>query len=339
MNKSSKLPRIAPSSLQDHGSDERLDRIWSRLDSNLESRPARARGALWWAPATLVIVFGAGVLVGSRWTSGAGASAPSLAPEAAQPASTSQTAPASPPPAEPTLPSLDGQRSAPAPRTLRAAPPLSPTSLLVPELSPTSPPTLVLPPAGPPEWQRRAQQGQYAAAARLIEQSGGFGSVIGQGSAEQLMILVEVARATGQRARAVEALRRVLERFPSDPNAPIAALTLGNLLEAMGDRAGAQKAFAAYRSLSPKGDFAEDALARQVEAATEHGDLELAKKLLEQYEKDFPSGRRLRDLKAQLAAKSGKAEPAGGSSPAAASEEDTPASEPDEDDLGGAPNP
>ncbi len=332
MNKSPKLPPVDASSLQEHGSDPRIERIWSRLQPNLEARPSRPRAALWWAPAAAVIVFGAGVFVGSRWTTQGVEVATPLTAEPVFRGDEAQAAPASPSPAEVIAPPEDPHKASPVHRAPRAVihTEEEPSSLVETPLN--SPPTLVLPPAGPPDWQHRAKRGEYAAAARLVEQQGGFPATIARSSAEQLMILVEVARATGQRPRAIEALRRVLEQFPSDPNAPLAALTLGNLLEASGDRAGAQKAFAAYRSLSPKGDFAEDALVRQVEAATEQGDLELARKLLEQYEKDFPTGRRLRELKAQLAKKSGKAEPA---VPAAPVEEDeTPASDSEEDELG-----
>jgi hypothetical protein len=73
------------------------------------------------------------------------------------------------------------------------------------------------------------------------------------------------------------------------------------MLDAAGDRKGANEAFAMYRRLSPKGEFAEDTLARQIDAAIERGDLPLARKLADQYATDFPSGRRLGEIKKQLA--------------------------------------
>ncbi len=99
-----------------------------------------------------------------------------------------------------------------------------------------------------------------------------------------------------------------------------------------GDRAGAAKAYAAYRALSPKGDFAEDALARQVEAAVQAGNVDSAKKLAEQYEKDFPKGRRLRDIRAQVAKLAGEAAPElDGDGGASKSEDDTPSTESDDE--------
>jgi outer membrane protein assembly factor BamD (BamD/ComL family) len=73
------------------------------------------------------------------------------------------------------------------------------------------------------------------------------------------------------------------------------------MLHQAGDYLAAAQAYALNRRLSPKGDFAEDALARQFEAAAEQGDLDQAKKLAEQYAKDFPNGRRAEAIREQLA--------------------------------------
>ena len=72
------------------------------------------------------------------------------------------------------------------------------------------------------------------------------------------------------------------------------------MLEQAGDEAGAKEAFALYRRLSPGGDFAEDAVVREVDAALTKGDLELAAKLIDQYAKDFPHGRRLDEFRSEL---------------------------------------
>ena len=101
------------------------------------------------------------------------------------------------------------------------------------------------------------------------------------------------------------ALRRVVEAFPDAAVAPEAALTLGNLLEQAGDGAGAAEAYALYRRLSPSGDFAEDALARQVDSALAQGNLEELVRLVAQYENDFPNGPRREEFRAELAKRSG----------------------------------
>jgi hypothetical protein len=151
-----------------------------------------------------------------------------------------------------------------------------------------------------PLWQRLADEGYYPGSLAAIDQEGGFDTVLGQASAEQLMLLADVARGTGQRDRAILALRQVLGQHGSDPNAPVAAWTLGNELSKAGDAMGAAEAFALYRALSPNGDFAEDALAREFEVAIGQGNVEHARRLAEQYAKDFPDGPRLADIRAEL---------------------------------------
>jgi hypothetical protein len=108
----------------------------------------------------------------------------------------------------------------------------------------------------------------------------------------------------------VAALRRVVENFRDAPEAPLAAWTLGNMLDQAGDDAGASEAYALYRRLSPGGDFAEDALAREVESALSQGNLELSARLIAQYENEFPNGRSLEEFRSELARRSERPLPA-----------------------------
>jgi hypothetical protein len=110
------------------------------------------------------------------------------------------------------------------------------------------------------------------------------------------MSLVDIARASGERGQATSALRQVLAH-PEAPEAPLAAWTLGNLLDQAGDQPGAAQAFALYRRLSPTGDFAEDAAARQIDVALAEGNAELVTQLVEDYARDFPHGRRLGEFR------------------------------------------
>jgi len=157
-----------------------------------------------------------------------------------------------------------------------------------------------VPEAVPPEWYRLWDEDEYQKAREAIERQGGFEAALEQASADQAMAMVDLARFSHETALAIEALRRVVDRYPSDPNAPIAALTLGNLLDHAGDTRGAAEAFQAYRALSPEGDFAEDALARQIEAALEQRDPVRARELMTQYEQEFPNGSRIEELRAEL---------------------------------------
>jgi hypothetical protein len=78
------------------------------------------------------------------------------------------------------------------------------------------------------------------------------------------------------------------------------------MLAQAGDQAGAADAFSLYRRLSPAGDFAQDALAHEVDAAFARGDLELSARLVAQYENEFPNGPRLDEFRAELERRTAK---------------------------------
>jgi len=86
---------------------------------------------------------------------------------------------------------------------------------------------------------------------------------------------------------------------------------LGNELAKASDLVGAEQAFAMYRALSPNGDFAEDALGRQIDMAQAQGNLEHARILEGQYMKEFPDGPRSADIQAGLERMSRESTPAG----------------------------
>lgn len=168
----------------------------------------------------------------------------------------------------------------------------SPTSVLVAPLTTEPSPAASGSAERSPPWQQLANNGDYEAALVEIGHAGGFERILESASAEQLMLLSDVARGTGQQQRALAALRRIVSEHRADPVAPLAALNMGTLLDKMGDGAGATEAFAVYRALSPQGDFAEDALVRQIRSAVSAGQQDLARRLVHQYEVDFPEGRR-----------------------------------------------
>jgi hypothetical protein len=159
-------------------------------------------------------------------------------------------------------------------------------------------PNLVVPQAKA-EWVLLVERGEYAAAYQRLEESGGFDAVLTDGSSEELMTLVEVARFVGQQGRAIEALRAVTERHRDDQNAPIAAMILGNLLNKSGDTVGAAEAYALNRRLSPGGDFAEDALVGEFDMALLAGDVARVERLRAKYAAEFPEGRHLESINAE----------------------------------------
>jgi transmembrane sensor len=112
-------------------------------------------------------------------------------------------------------------------------------------------------------------------------------------TAEELLLVADAARLAGHPDEGALALRRLLRDHRTDPRAPLAAFTLGRmLLMELGRPREAAAAFAQVRQLSPRGPFAEDALAREVEAWSQAGQSDLARERAQEYLQIYPGGRR-----------------------------------------------
>jgi hypothetical protein len=293
--------------------------------------PAKRPAIQWWSPAAAVGIFALGVLVGVRVVAPSAEVAavaepqhavarPGAAPVAEREVEAAPTVGTPPPKRERVQPRTAG--------TALAADDYQPFVAVEPTVAATSEPATTAMATGPADWERLAESGDNGAAREAIERSGGFEVALVRASAAQLLVLADIARAGGSREHARRALQRVLMAYVSAPEAPVAAWTLGNLLEQSGDRAGAAEAYATYRRLSPTGDFAEDAAARQVDVALSQGNLELAGRALDEYAQNFPKGRRLAELRKRFVALG--APPVDGAAPTAEpSEEDDEAAEPD----------
>ena len=287
------LPEIPKSALRDYDASEQQAAVWRRLKSELRARPPREpRSSLYWmwAPALAAVLFGSGVFVGARF----------IRPQAL-PNVQAEPQPRALPASAPVAP----QNSAlPAPPEAKVLP--SHTRRLATSGAASAAPLSYAPsdgssyaaaaPAQVPDWQRLVEVGDFTAARRALDRQGGFDVAMAHASPAELLSLVDVARASGERGQAVSALRQVLAH-PDAPEAPLAAWTLGNLLDQAGDQPGAAQAFALYRRLSPTGDFAEDAAARQIDVALAGGNVELVTQLVEEYARDFPHGRRLGEFR------------------------------------------
>ena len=321
------FPEIPQEALKGHAQPARVERVWRRLELDLAGAP-RSRSALgWWWAFGAVGIFGLGVMLGARLH------APAVEVTAVAEPRPALPAPGAGPAMEPGAPAKENH-DAPAQKRVRSRRVIAvddtaheyvesygePAGAVVSEPAPVS---------GPPEWETLADSGDFGAAKAALDRSGGFQRASDRASASQLLVLADIARASGEREEAAQALRRVLSAYVSAPEAPLAAWTLGNLLEQAGDRSGAADAYATYRRLSPTGDFAEDAAARQVDAALSQGNLELGTRAMEEYAQNFPKGRRLAELRKRLAALAG---PPDAAAPAAAdSEDDDEANEPSAD--------
>ena len=312
------FPEIPQEALRSHAHAERVERVWRRLELDV-SRPAPTlRAPAWWVPVALGI-FGLGVFVGARVSARPSSELAAVAePRSALPAPGAAALPERQAVAE-------KRADAPAPKHVRPTRVLPAEEELVEqypesfgEAAVASEPLVA---TGPAAWEVLAESGDFKSAKNALDHEGGFERVLVRASASQLLVLADIARASGGRDQAAQALRRVLSAYDSAPEAPIAAWTLGNLLDQAGDKVGAAEAYATYRRLSPTGDFAEDAAARQVDAALSQGNVELGTRALEEYAQNFPKGRRLAELRKRLVLLS---VPADATSPSA--------SEPEEDE-------
>src|SRR6188768_3610022 len=290
-----RLPEIPKASLRDYDSSQQSAAVWRRLKSELRGYKPRERRPplLWlWAPALAFVLFGSGLFVGARF----------VRPQA--------------------LPFVQAE---PRPQPMPAAAPVAAKNTAEPE-------------ALLPEVKVSHSRGRRSA--RLSASSAephGYGpleatphAAPSQAPVAEWQRLVDIARASGERGQAISALRQVLAHAEA-PEAPLAAWTLGNLLDQAGDQPGAAQAFALYRRLSPAGDFAEDAAARQVDVALAEGNLELVTQLASDYARDFPHGRRLSEFRRAERALGSRDQDAGAKSEAVRDEPD------DESDESHAP--
>lgn len=114
-----------------------------------------------------------------------------------------------------------------------------------------------------------------------------------EASVESLLAEADAARVDGRVADAVVLLRQAIDRHRSDRRAPLAAFTLGRvLLMELARPREAAAAFAQARALAPQGAFAEDALAREVEAWAKAGERVQARGRADEYRRLYPTGRR-----------------------------------------------
>ncbi len=328
------LPPIPVAALRDHAPPARVERVWRRLELDMKGAPRKRSAIQWWSPAAAVGIFALGVLVGVRVV------APRAEVTAVAEPQHAVARPGAAPVAEREVEAAPVVGT-PPPKRERLHPRTAGSALALDDYQPdfaaadpapttaASEPVAATAATAPADWERLAESGDFGAARAAIEHAGGFDVALARASAAQLLVLADIARAGGSREHALRALQRVLMAYVSAPEAPVAAWTLGNLLEQSGDRAGAAEAYATYRRLSPAGDFAEDAAARQVDVALSQGNLELAGRALDEYAQNFPKGRRLAELRKRFVALS--APPVDGAAPTTEpAEDDDEATEPSE---------
>jgi ferric-dicitrate binding protein FerR (iron transport regulator) len=148
-----------------------------------------------------------------------------------------------------------------------------------------------LPVAGP-GWLSRYDANDFAGAlAQLRQEPGGIaGAVSGARSANELMAISTLARAKdGDPGAAMTALRTVVDRFPEDANAQVAAYSLAGMLQTAGK--GEQARDYLDRAKKLNGPFAEDALCRRIKGERAAGNKEEAIRQAREYVAKYPDGR------------------------------------------------
>jgi transmembrane sensor len=144
----------------------------------------------------------------------------------------------------------------------------------------------------PPAWRILAERGQYHRAYDVLHSEG---KAVVHDEPNELLLAADTARLSGHPSEAVPYLRRILLQHGSDPRAHLVAFTLGRvLLDELGQPAAAAEAFA--RARVRNAPLAEDALAREIEAWARAGDAGRAHTLALEYQRNYPQGRRLRQV-------------------------------------------
>jgi len=139
-------------------------------------------------------------------------------------------------------------------------------------------------------WREHAEEGDFGRAYELLQRA----EQRVADDVEELLLAADAARLSGHPAQAVPFLRRVIDRHDGDPRASLAAFTLGGvLMNQLGRPREAEAAYARARSLTLSTALAQDAVARQVEAAHRAGDTARARSLALEYLERYPTGRRV----------------------------------------------
>lgn len=143
-------------------------------------------------------------------------------------------------------------------------------------------------------WRDHAEAGDFSRAFRLLPETDTVTSM----DVAKLLLAADAARLSGHPQAALPFLERVVKSHPDDERAPLAAFTLGNvLMRQLGRPREAEAAYEKARTTTKSAELAQDALARQVEAANLAGDANLARRLAREYLERYPSGRRVQAVR------------------------------------------
>jgi len=173
-------------------------------------------------------------------------------------------------------------------------------SSAVPAQSPLPPPSSSALRVSGPGWREEAARGRHAEAYALLGESGIEREAKLAASSEDLFTLADVARLSGHPERARAPLERVLDVYPRDSRAALAAATLGRIELDLGQPSRAAHAFERALVIGPPLALEEDLRARLVESWARAGNPAAARATGEDYRRRFPNGRHLVDIERWL---------------------------------------
>jgi transmembrane sensor len=188
---------------------------------------------------------------------------------------------------------------APAPAALPAAP--APASL--PAAEPAPEPDREIAAAAPARvvpWRDLARAGRQREAFAALG-ARGLIKEAHQAGVGDLLLLADVARLSGHPQQAVAPLQRILDVYPRDGQAPLAAFALGRLqLDTLGAPARAAATLQRALDLGVPQSLREDVRARLVEAHVRAGNRSAARAAADAYAREFPDGRYRAQIESQL---------------------------------------
>jgi transmembrane sensor len=173
--------------------------------------------------------------------------------------------------------------------------------IVPPEVEPDVPAPSTTVEARPPRttdaWHPLADRGDYDDAYQALG-DGGVHRASAHATPADLLALADVARLSGHPAEAVEPLELLLSTHASDPNAGVAAFTLGRVEhDALAHPDRAVSAFERALALTLPAPLVPDAWARLAQAREEVGDGAGARAAAEHYLSSAPDGPRARAMR------------------------------------------
>jgi TolA-binding protein len=182
-------------------------------------------------------------------------------------------------------PPATNDEPAPSAPSATAAPPSPPESLAS---VPAAPSARGAP--APDSWQSMARASRFADAMARVNDLG-FDTELARAGRDDLVLLGDAARLTGDATHALTAYQRVRARAPGSDAAATAAFAIGRVyFDQRRAYADAARAFGTYLTERPRGPLAREAMGRRMEALSHAGDLSTAARVADEYLAKYPNG-------------------------------------------------